>query len=129
MKISFWHEQPGRAARLSTEVENVLRTALSHVSRRILEVTVHARDINGTRGGHDQQCRVTARLNCGDLITLSERHRNLLSALGVAADRLAEAVVRTLRRRKKLRRQSTMAGQQRARPWRMASPLRDLERL
>jgi ribosome-associated translation inhibitor RaiA len=127
MKISFWHEQSGQAARLSAEVENVLRTTLSHVALRIQEVAVRARDINGTRGGNDQQCRVTARLKSGDLITLSERHRNLFSALGLAADRLAEAIVRTLRRRKKLRRQSTMAGQQPARPSRKVRPLRGLE--
>lgn len=111
MRIFFWHEQPGRAARLRPEVEECLHTALRPVASRIQAVAVQARDINAARGGSDQQCRLTAHLKWGEVITVSQRQPDLQAALRIAADRLTETVARSVRRRQQQRRQTTMAGQ------------------
>ena len=74
-----------------------LRFALGRFDRRIDGVRVRFHDVNGPRGGVDQECQVTVRLGRpAELIVVEERDADPHAALARAADRAARAVGRVI---------------------------------
>jgi len=79
---------------LTEFVEHALRTSLKRLGSRIRSTVVSLHDLNGLRGGIDQECRITARAAEGPLIVITERDSSMRTAVGRAAARLQEAVRR-----------------------------------
>lgn len=85
-----------------TAIGYVTKT-LGRFSHRITSVSIALTDLNGPRGGVDQECRVTIVMpGCGPLST-SAVHENPVGAVTRAADRARRMVVTKLRRPQALR--------------------------
>jgi putative sigma-54 modulation protein len=78
----------------------------------IERVTVRVADANGPRGGADQVCGVKVVLSGLPSVMIERRHATLLAAIDVALNATAQAVRRSVRRRrmKPLRRRSLAIG-------------------
>ncbi len=85
---------------VSETIERQFQHALSRFESRIDSVRFTVWDNNGPRGGVDQECKVLVHLNNGTDIAVSEVQDNLLTAVASLADRVAQAVTRTLERRR-----------------------------
>jgi putative sigma-54 modulation protein len=72
--------------------------------RRVMDVVVHIKDMNGDKGGIDKGCHMEARLAGLEPVNVEERHEDLRAAVDICAERLAEAVHRHLQRRRTTRR-------------------------
>ena len=81
-------------------IERLLQSALSRFESRIGSIQLTMRDINGPRGGVDQQCRLMVHLNDGTEFTISEVQTSLFAAVARVADRVAHTVMRRLKRRR-----------------------------
>ena len=74
-----------------------LRFALGRFERRIDGVRVRFHDVNGPRGGVDQECQVAVRLGQpADLVVIEERDSDAHVALARAVDRAARTVGRVI---------------------------------
>ena len=80
-----------------TLVERRIRFALSRFEPRIASIDVRLRDINGPRGGIDQQCRLVVRLRGRYAsVVVEDQDVNLESAVSRGAERAARGVARAL---------------------------------
>jgi len=86
---------------VNARVELALGTASHHIT----EVFVRLRDINGSRGGLDQSCRIVLRLNHLTTLVVEAVDRDLYAAIDEAVARMKETVWRHLKRRRTLRRE------------------------
>ena len=86
-------------------VRDKLSAKLGKFGRRVMEVVVHFKDVNGDRGGIDKGCHMEARLAGLEPVNVEERHEDLRAAIDIAAERLEEAVHRHLQRNRTLRRE------------------------
>jgi putative sigma-54 modulation protein len=85
----------GRA--LHDAAQRRLRFALGRFERRIDGVRVRFHDVNGPRGGVDQECQVAVRLaRPADLVVIEDRDSDPHAALARAVDRAARAVGRVI---------------------------------
>ena len=71
-----------------------LNFALSRFQTKIRQVVMNLEDVNGPRGGVDQECRIAIRLQWGAQVTVSEREASLHAAIARAAERAGRAVSR-----------------------------------
>jgi ribosome-associated translation inhibitor RaiA len=98
-------ELQGKRVRLTQSlrvyIARRLTFALGQFRSRIRLIKAVLEDINGPRGGLDQQCRVMVRLGCGKEIRITGRGADLIAAVDHAADRASHAVGRELGRRQK----------------------------
>ena len=85
-------------------VRDKLSSKLGKFGRRVMEVVVHFKDMNGDRGGIDKGCHMEARFAGLEPVNVEERHEDLRAAIDIAAERLEEAVHRHLQRTRTLRR-------------------------
>ena len=89
------------SAKLTQEVENIVKNSLDHFGDRITRVNVHFSDENSSQkfGDNDKRCVIEARL--GGLQPITARHQgsSLDQALDGAADKLEKSLKRTLRRK------------------------------
>jgi ribosomal subunit interface protein len=85
-------------------VRDKLSAKLEKFGRRVVDVVVHVKDINGGKGGIDKGCHMEARLAGLEPVNVEERHEDLRAAIDIAAERLAEAVHRHLQRMRSWRR-------------------------
>jgi putative sigma-54 modulation protein len=83
-------------ALLGRESERRLRFATDRFQPHTREVDVVLRDVNGSRGGVDKLCKVTARLNRGGTVEIEERNSSFLGAIRVAAKRLRRLLTRRI---------------------------------
>lgn len=82
---------------LSAHITKRFQSALRNASRRIQEVTVRLRDINGsTRGGVDKHCQVELRLADGGTMVIRETDANMYTAIDRAAGRSKRNVLERL---------------------------------
>ena len=79
---------------LTEFVEHALRTSLKRLGSRIRSTVVSLHDLNGLRGGIDQECRITVRTTQGPPIVITERNSSMRAAVERAAERVREAVRR-----------------------------------
>ena len=84
-------------------VRDKLSAKLGKFGRRVMDVVVHFKDMNGDRGGIDKGCHMEARLAGLEPVNVEERHEDLRAAIDIAAERLEEAVHRHLQRTRTLR--------------------------
>jgi putative sigma-54 modulation protein len=85
-------------------VRDKLSAKLEKFGRRVVDVVVHVKDINGGKGGIDKGCHMEAHLAGLEPVNVEERHEDLRAAIDIAAERLAETVHRHLQRMRTLRR-------------------------
>jgi len=79
---------------LTEFIERTLRSSLKRHDSRLRSAVVSLHDLNGPRGGVDQECRITVRTIHGHSIVITERDSSMRAAVGRAADRAQEAVRR-----------------------------------
>ncbi len=89
---------------LRQELERELSGKLSGRSPRVTDVSVSVRDVNGPRGGIDQEILVIARLATGDNVVVRERSANVLHDFPATIRRVVRAARRELGRRRRVRR-------------------------
>ena len=87
-------------------VERRIRFALGRFSNRVRQVDVTLTDVNGPRGGADQQCRLRATLPTSPPIVVETHSTDALAAVGDAAERAARRISESLNRARDLRRGS-----------------------
>jgi ribosomal subunit interface protein len=85
-------------------VRDKLSAKLSKFGRRVMDVVVHFKDVNGDKGGIDKGCHMEAHLAGLEPVNVEERHEDLRAAIDIAAERLEETVHRHLQRTRTLRR-------------------------
>jgi len=85
-------------------VRDKLSAKLSKFGRRVMDVVVHFKDVNGDRGGIDKGCHMEAHLAGLEPVNVEERHEDLRAVIDIASERLEEAVHRHLQRTRTLRR-------------------------
>jgi len=81
-----------------------LRAKLEKFGRRVMDVVVHVKDMNGGKGGIDKGCHMEAHLAGLEPVNVEERHEDLRAVIDIAAERLEETVHRHLQRNQTLRR-------------------------
>ncbi len=81
-------------------IERRLGFALGRFASRVIRVVVRLRDINGPRGGIDQQCRIAATVTPSAHKTAEGRGASVEAAICQAAERIACAVRKDLTRRR-----------------------------
>ncbi len=79
-------------------LERRLRFALGRFDDRIRKVTVRLKDLNGPKGGTDQQCRISLDLIPKGKLILDEQSADVVVAMDRAADRVGRAVARRMHR-------------------------------
>lgn len=84
-------------------VERRLEYSLGRFARRITEVHVRLADVNGPRGGVDQQCRITVHLHPRGEVMVEDCAADAESAVTQAASRAGQVVRRELDRRRTAR--------------------------
>jgi putative sigma-54 modulation protein len=84
-------------------VERRLSFALDRFAARIAEVTVRFRDINGPKGGVDQQCRIEVATIRSGKLTAQATGRDAEEAVSVAADRIARRLKDGIDRKRTIR--------------------------
>lgn len=79
--------------RLENYVNETLRKSLDRFGERITRIEAHISDQNGPRGGvDDMQCRLEARLQGMQPITVTNRDANIEQSLAGAIDKLRSAL-------------------------------------
>lgn len=86
-------------------VRDKLTAKLEKFGRRVLDVVVHVKDMNGRKGGIDKGCHMEAHLAGLEPVNVEERHEDLRAAIDIAAERLAEAIQRHHQRTRTLSRE------------------------
>lgn len=103
MQVTIRAKQVELTEELREHVRVRLGFGLSRFGHRIRTVVVNLADINGPRGGLDQQCQVVVKLRPSGEVSVQHVDRDLFSAVSLAADRVSRAVSRTLDRRREAR--------------------------
>jgi putative sigma-54 modulation protein len=85
-------------------VRDKLTAKLGKFGRRVMDVVVHVKDINGVKGGIDKGCHLEAHLAGLAPVNVEERHEDLRAAIDIGAQRLEVAVQRHLQRAQSIRR-------------------------
>jgi ribosomal subunit interface protein len=85
-------------------VRDKLNTKLGKFGRRVMDVVVHVKDINGDKGGIDKGIHLEAHLAGLGPVNVEERHEDLRAAIDIGAQRLEVAVQRHLQRAQSMRR-------------------------
>jgi ribosome-associated translation inhibitor RaiA len=89
---------------LRTHIERQLRAALGRFARRVGQVRVYLRDVNGPRGGVDKQCRIVVDLPRAGRAVVSGAGTDPYAVVAHTAARTGRAVKRHLQRRAARRR-------------------------
>jgi putative sigma-54 modulation protein len=86
--------------RLYEQVERQMNFALRQFESWISAVSVHLEDVNGPKGGVDQQCRVLVSFKGGKTLKIEDIDADLTVAVNRAADRVGHAVSREIDKRR-----------------------------
>jgi ribosomal subunit interface protein len=79
-------------------IQDKLRAKLSKFGRRVMDVVVHVKDINGDKRGVDKGCHMEAHLAGLAPVNVEDRHEDLRACIDITVERLEEAVHRHLER-------------------------------
>jgi putative sigma-54 modulation protein len=112
VKLLVVGEKTGVSEGLHDLVTRRLHFALGRFSPEIDRVTARVGDVNGPRGGVDQQCRIEVKLRGLKSVFSEACDNDLGTAVASAAERVGRAVTRSLERRRDTTRRSgvSMAG-------------------
>jgi len=100
MRVQFHAKNVHLAPSLSEFIERRLRFALGRFASRVTKVVVRLCDVNGPRGGIDQQCRIDATFIPSAHKTVQGTGASAEAAICQAVDRIAGAVRKDLARRR-----------------------------
>ena len=75
-----------------------MRFALGRFASRVGRVVMRISDVNGTRGGADQCCHISAELLPSGKVVLQQTDADLFTAIDRAAERVAQAFRREIQR-------------------------------
>ena len=89
-----------------------LQFSLSPIRRRISDVAVRVRDLNGPRGGRDMMCQVSIAIPGGPAVVVKEVQENMYTAIDLAVKRAAYRVTQILSKHKNALRRATRHGRQ-----------------
>jgi hypothetical protein len=89
---------------LRTHIERQLRAALGRFARRVGQVRVFLRDVNGPRGGVDKRCRIVVHLPPAGRAVVCGAGTDPYAVVAHTAMRSGRAVKRHLQRRAARRR-------------------------
>lgn len=95
--LSDRHELLNQTATGKTEAKVV--AALSRFGDNIKSVELTVEDLNGPRGGLDQECQTVVRLRKMDDVRVAIRNRSLSKAISLCINRVERAVGRRIDRR------------------------------
>jgi ribosome-associated translation inhibitor RaiA len=97
----LYHQARGFSLTESLRERTELRIwhGLGHLASRVLAARVMLDDVNGPHGGNDKRCSIVARLTQRRTIVARAIHRDLYTAIDLAAERIRAASERVLRRR------------------------------
>jgi putative sigma-54 modulation protein len=91
-----------RSAELEAHIDRQLQFALGRFADQIRTIAVHLADLNGPRGGIDQECRLHVvpskrdGLDARGGLVIEELDRDIYAAIARASDRAGRAVSRHL---------------------------------
>lgn len=83
-----------------------LEAALGQHQEKIDRVMVRLADLNGPKGGVDQQCQLTIGIHSQPNIIIDERGEEMYATISLAADRAKNAVGRAMQKIKSRRSQT-----------------------
>jgi putative sigma-54 modulation protein len=88
-----------------------MRFVLGRFASRVGRIVIRISDVNGTRGGVDQCCHISAELLPAGKVVLKQLDADLFAAIDRAAERLGQAVRREIQRKREMqaRRESVRA--------------------
>ena len=88
-----------------------IRFALGRFGSRVGRIVIRISDVNGTRGGVDQCCHISAELLPSGKVVLEQVDADLFAAIDRAAERVGQAVRREIQRKREMqtRRESVRA--------------------
>jgi putative sigma-54 modulation protein len=86
--------------RLNEHVERQFNFALGQFDSWIVGVTIHLEDVNGPKGGVDQQCRALINLKGGKTLKIEDIDAEMIAAVNRAADRAGQVVAREVEKRR-----------------------------
>jgi putative sigma-54 modulation protein len=75
-----------------------IRFALGRFTSRVGRVVIRVFDVNGTRGGVDQCCHISAELLPSGKVVLEQTDAELFTAIDRSAERVGQAVRREIQR-------------------------------
>lgn len=81
-------------------IERRVGFALDRMEKRIDQVVVRMKDVNGPRGGVDKVCKIEIDLRPRGRLVVEERDSDIHAAAAIAIERAARVVRRTLDRRR-----------------------------
>ena len=84
---------------LREHIERRLNFSLGRFGAWLRTVVVNLHDLNGPKGGIDQECKLTMRTSWKSEIVIEERDSDVFAAVARAADRAGRAVERQARLR------------------------------
>ncbi len=99
MQIDLRIRHVNLASSLRSYVERRLRHELRWLGNRIGQVRVWLSDVNGPRGGSDNHCRISLRLDPLGTVTAEGTDPDLLVSISRAVKRLARVLDHRLDRR------------------------------
>ena len=94
------NKQAGMDKNISNEAKRLLKFSMSRFEGAVSRVKIHFFDVNGSRGGIDKRCRISAKLRAtGHVIVLGEGG-NYIEALNNCLERLVRSIRREIRKRR-----------------------------
>ena len=100
MRVHVFARNVALAPSLAEFIERRLQFALGRFASRVDDVTVRLEDLNGPRGGIDQQCRIEANVVPSAWKTAVAKGASIHAAVCQAVDKIARAVRKDLARRR-----------------------------
>lgn len=100
MRVHVFAKNVTLVPSVSEFIERRLGFALGRCASRVINVVVRLHDLNGPRGGIDQQCRIDARVAPSARKTVQGKGASLEAAICQAVDRIACAIRKDLARRR-----------------------------
>lgn len=83
---------------LREHVERQLQFAIHRLQEQVVRVSVRLSDINGPKGGKDQQCRIQIHVGGIPDVVIEDTEENLYVAITRATSRAGRTLRRNLRR-------------------------------
>lgn len=89
----------GEMASFHEHVRQRVEQTFSRIAKRVMRVSVHLEDVNGSRGGHDKHCMVKVSLGGATAALAQGRDRNLFALVNRVSVCAARATLKRVKRR------------------------------
>ena len=109
MKIDIYSAKNLRSKAVIRFVQECLESHLGHLSAGIQTVRVRLEDLNGRKGGIDNECFIEV-TDASGVVMVSKRNSNLYQCIGEVSERLAELILRRRRKARRFRLRTNVLG-------------------